>query len=229
MSVLPRRFQRIKNVLNSRMGDLTVLIEGVNKPHNLSAILRSCDAVGILNAHIICGQNQTPTFNSTAQGSQKWVRLSEHKNIEYASKELKEKGFKLFGTCLDRNAKDYRECDFTGPSSFVLGSEKWGLSDCAKEHIDESIYIPMRGMVQSLNVSVATAILLLEAVRQRELAGLIPEEGEGLESSDYNNLLVEWAYPDVANWCKAEGRKYPSLNEKGEILEDLPRSLKIHC
>ena len=84
MPILPRRFERIKSVLKSRMADLTVLVEHVEKPHNLSAILRSCDAVGVLEAHAVCKEGKASTFNSTAQGSQKWVHLREHKNIQSA-------------------------------------------------------------------------------------------------------------------------------------------------
>ena len=89
MPLLPRRFARIKTVLNRRMTDLTVLLERVEKPHNLSAILRSCDAVGVLEAHVICNRKGVQTFNSTAQGSQKWVRLKNHQNISTAVKSLK--------------------------------------------------------------------------------------------------------------------------------------------
>ena len=140
MPLLPRRFERMKAVLNRRMPDLTVLIEKVEKPHNLSAILRSCDAVGVLEAHAVCKAGKTSTFNSTAQGSQKWVSLQNHSNIEVAVKNLKAMGFKLYGTNLDNNARDYLECDFTGPTAFVLGTEKWGLSDCANSLVDESLF-----------------------------------------------------------------------------------------
>ena len=89
MSVLPRRFQRIKNVLNSRMENLTVLIEGVNKPHNLSAIIRTCDAAGVFQANFICDHSKVKTFNSTAQGSQKWVKLRNHQSYLKATNTLK--------------------------------------------------------------------------------------------------------------------------------------------
>ena len=79
MPLLPRRFERLRSVLERRMEDLTVLLEDVEKPHNLSAILRSCDAVGVLEAHAVCRQGAVPTFNSTAQGSQKWVPLQLHR------------------------------------------------------------------------------------------------------------------------------------------------------
>ena len=229
MPILPRRFEKLKSILNCRMPDLTVLLEHVGKPHNLSAIIRTCDAVGTLEAHTISAGEIMKTFNSTAQGSQKWIRLTEHRSIELAVKTLKDSGFKLYGTNLNINSRDYRECDFKGPTAFVLGAEKWGLSKLALELMDEEIFIPMRGMVQSLNVSVAAATLLFEALRQRELAGIIPKEGESINKDLYDQIIFEWAYPDVAKWCQCEKREYPPLNEDGEIIGKLPRSMKLRC
>ena len=229
MPLLPRRFERLKAVLDGRMANLTVLLEHVEKPHNLSAILRSCDAVGALEAHVVSLQGRPRTFNSTAQGSQKWVPLHDHSDTETAIRSLKAKGFRLYGTHLGVNARDYRDCDFTGPTAFVLGAEKWGLTDTARDLMDEAVYIPMTGMVQSLNVSVAAATLLFEAVRQRRAAGVLPSQGEGLSPELYTKLLFEWAYPQVADWCRREKRPYPALSEEGEILEQLPRTLKLRC
>ena len=95
--------------------------------------------------------------------------------------------------------------------------------------MDQAVYIPMRGMVQSLNVSVATATLLFEALRQRQVAGLAPQNGEGIPAGDYDTLLFEWCYPEVAIWCREQGRPYPALGDEGEILEELPRTTKLHC
>ena len=229
MPLLPRRFERLKSVLNHRMADLTVLLEHVEKPHNLSAILRSCDAVGALEAHAVSFDGRPRTFNSTAQGSQKWVPLNDHPDTETAIRQLKAKGFRLYGTHLGVNAKDYRECDFTGPTAFVLGAEKWGLTDQARDLMDEALFIPMRGMVQSLNVSVATATLLFEALRQRQVAGLAPTQGEGLKPEQYQQLLFEWSYPEVARWCREQQRPYPALSEEGELMEELPRTVKLRC
>ncbi len=228
MPILPRRFERLKSVLNCRMTDLTILLENIEKPHNLSAILRTCDAVGLLEANVVCKSTNTPTFNSTAQGSQKWVNLNKHENIEEAILHLKNQGFKIYGTDLSQNAKDYRSCDFKGPSVFLLGTEKWGMSQSATKLVDELIYIPMNGMVQSLNVSVAAAVLLFEALRQREECAIAPKSGEGIRSKEiYDKYLFQWAYPEVAEWCKKEGRSYPQLNSKGEILENLPRTIRL--
>jgi tRNA (guanosine-2'-O-)-methyltransferase len=229
MPLLPRRFERLKAVLDRRMGDLTVLLEHVEKPHNLSAILRTCDAVGVLEAHAVCLQGRLPTFNSTALGSQKWVPLQVHSSSAEALRALKGRGFRVYGTMLSDTAIDYRQCDFTGPTAFVLGAEKWGLSPQAADLVDQAVIIPMRGMVQSLNVSVATATLLFEALRQRQAAGLVPEAGEGVEPERYQRELFEWAYPQVAAWCRREGRPYPALDAEGAIAEELPRTLRLRC
>ena len=229
MPLLPRRFERLRSVLNQRMADLTVLVEHVEKPHNLSAILRSCDAVGVLEAHAVSFSGRPRTFNSTAQGSQRWVPLHDHADIGSAISHLKQRGFRLFGTNLSVDARDYRECDFTGPCAFVLGAEKWGLTEEATALMDQAVYIPMRGMVQSLNVSVATATLLFEALRQRQVAGLAPQNGEGIPAGDYDTLLFEWCYPEVAAWCRDQGRPFPRWGTRARFLRNLPRTAKLRC
>ena len=217
MSILPRRFERIKNVLNCRMKNLTVLVEAVNKPHNLSAILRTCDAAGVFEANFISEKDKVKTFNSTAQGSQKWVKLNNHETTISAVSELKKKGFKLYGTTLNERSTDYRNFDYSENTCFVLGAEKWGLSDQLISKVDESIFIPMSGMVQSLNVSVAASILLFEAIRQRESKSLLPLKGEGLSAEEYEKTLFEWSYPELASIYRKSGNKYPKMNQYGEI------------
>ncbi len=217
MSILSRRFKRIKNVLNCRMNNLTVLVEDVNKPHNLSAILRTCDAAGVFEANFISKTNSVKTFNSTAQGSQKWVKLNTHESTINAISELKNKNFKLYGTTLNNKSMDYRNFDYSENTCFVLGAERWGLSNELISKVDQSIFIPMRGMVQSLNVSVAASILLFEAIRQRKNKGLLPSNGEGLNSKEYQRSLFEWSYPELALIYKKSGREYPKLNDEGQF------------
>ncbi|MDC3094710.1 tRNA (guanosine(18)-2'-O)-methyltransferase TrmH [Prochlorococcus sp. AH-716-M09] len=217
MSILPRRFERIKNVLGYRMKNLTVLVEDVNKPHNLSAILRTCDAAGVFEANFISKRNAVKTFNSTAQGSQKWVKLNNHESTIKAISDLKNKGFKLYGTSLNSKSVDYRNFDYSQNTCFVLGAEKWGLSNELMSMVDQSIFIPMRGMVQSLNVSVASSILLFEAIRQRENKGILPSNGEGLNIDEYQKTLFEWCYPELAEIYKKSAKEYPKLNDQGEF------------
>ena len=157
--------------------------------------------------------------NSTAQGSQKWVKLNNHESIISAVSELKKKGFKLYGTTLSERSSDYKNFDYSENTCFVLGAEKWGLSDQLISKVDESIFIPMTGMVQSLNVSVAASILLFEAIRQRQSKSLIPHNGEGLSPEEYQKTLFEWSYPELAYIYRKSGNKYPTLNQYGEINE----------
>jgi tRNA (guanosine-2'-O-)-methyltransferase len=224
MALLPRRFHRLRTALNQRMGDLTVLLEAVDKPHNLSAILRTCDAVGVLEAHVVSLPGRPRTFNTTARGSQKWVPLHPHPSIEEGLQSLKSRGFRIFGTHLGVEARDYRACDFTGPTCFLMGAEKWGLSEAALRLVDQPLFIPMGGMVQSLNVSVAAAILLFEALRQRQQAALVPSQGEGIPGGEagYQRLLFEWAYPQLAQRCRNQGLAYPALDGEGALVGPLP-------
>tara|TARA_B100000700_G_scaffold310111_1_gene390272 strand:+ start:2514 stop:3203 length:690 start_codon:yes stop_codon:yes gene_type:complete len=227
MPILPRRFAKLKKILNYRLTDLTIMVENVHKPHNLSALIRSCDAVGVLEAHAINGEEKHPTFNCTAKGSEKWVKLRTHENIKKGISYLKKNGFKIYGTNVDNNSIDYRDCNFTEPTAFVLGAEKWGLSEEAKKMMDQNLYIPMRGMVQSLNVSVAGGVLLFEALRQREINGLKEGKKDIIKKDIYEKILFEWAYPEVAEWCKKEGKLYPKVNDDGEIIETLPRNIRM--
>ena len=107
--------------------------------------------------------------------------------------------------------------DFSSNTCFVLGAEKWCLSEELVAEVDECIFIPMSGMVQSLNVSVAASILLFEAVRQRKAKGLIPKNGDGLNEQLYKKTLFEWSYPELINLYK-NSSYYPQLKANGEIV-----------
>ncbi|KPD30350.1 tRNA (guanine-N2)-dimethyltransferase [Thermus scotoductus] len=184
------RRRRIEEVLRRRQPDLTVLLENVHKPHNLSAILRSCDAVGVLEAHAVNPTGGVPTFNETSGGSHKWVYLRVHPDIQTAIGHLRERGFRIYATALREDALDFREVDYTQPTAILLGAEKWGVSQEALALSHGAIKIPMLGMVQSLNVSVAAAVILFEAQRQRLKAGLY--EHPRLDPELYQRVLEDW-------------------------------------
>ncbi|ETN88033.1 tRNA (guanosine(18)-2'-O)-methyltransferase TrmH [Thermus sp. NMX2.A1] len=184
------RRRRIEEVLRRRQPDLTVLLENVHKPHNLSAILRSCDAVGVLEAHAVNPTGGVPTFNETSGGSHKWVYLRVHPDIQTAIGHLRERGFRIYATALREDALDFREVDYTQPTAILLGAEKWGVSQEALALAHGAIKIPMLGMVQSLNVSVAAAVILFEAQRQRLKAGLY--EHPRLDPELYQRVLEDW-------------------------------------
>ncbi|MFN3391652.1 MAG: tRNA (guanosine(18)-2'-O)-methyltransferase TrmH [Meiothermus ruber] len=199
----PERLARIRAVLNKRQPDLTVLMERVHKPHNFSAILRSCDAVGVLEAHAIPAKHGIPnleeaqdlslkgkTFNETSGSAAKWVGLTLHADTASAFAHLKARGFQVLAAHFSERAVDYRQADYTRPTCILLGTEKWGVSPEAAELADAHILIPMMGMVQSLNVSVAAAVILFEAQRQRLQAGFY--ERVRLAPEQYEAVLQSW-------------------------------------
>lgn len=211
--MLPRRYQRIRQVLDKRQPDLAVLTEDVHKPHNLSAIIRTCDAVGILNVHAVNQTSEFPTFSQVAQGSEKWVSLHTHPNITEAINVLKQNKLQVYAAHLSEKAVDYRSLDYTQPTVILMGAEKWGVSETAATLADGHLIVPMMGMVQSLNVSVAAAVILFEAQRQRLAAGLYDQVR--LTPELYHQLLFEWGYPEIAAMYRQKGKPYPLLDEMG--------------
>lgn len=217
--MLPRRYHRLKQVLEKRQPDLTVLTEDVHKPHNLSAIIRTCDAVGILDVHSINTTDEFPTFSQVSQGSDKWIFLHTHPNIKAAITHLKDENFKIYAAHFSDKSVDYRDINYTQPTAILLGAEKWGVSEEAANLVDGHIIIPMLGMVQSLNVSVAAAVILFEAQRQRLAQKMY--DTTRLHPEKYHQILFEWSYPDIAITYQQKGKKYPDLGENGEILDNI--------
>lgn len=202
-------------MLDLRQPDLTVLMDRVHKPHNLAAILRSCDAVGVLEAHAVPPSGGLELPAASAAGSTKWVAVRRHRDAAAAIRALRDSGHRVYAAHPTAGASDFRAPDYTRPTAFLLGSELHGLGDEALRLADEAILIPMSGMVRSLNVSVASALLLFEAQRQREGAGLY-RRGR-LDPERRRALLFEWAYPRLARKLTEEGRPYPELRDDGSF------------
>lgn len=213
----PERFRRLQAVLARRQPDLTVLMEGVHKPHNLSAVARSCDAVGVLEIHTVPVEGWTELHPAVSAGAAKWVPTHDWSDVETAVAALSGRGFQLVAAHPDPDAVDFRAPDYTRPTCFVLGSELRGLTERALALVDRTVTVPMEGMVRSLNVSVASAVMLYEAQRQRENAGLYAEPR--LEEDRFRTLLFEWAYPKLATHCREAGVPYPALDDDGEIVQ----------
>lgn len=160
------------NVLERRQPDLTVVIEDVHDPHNVSAVLRSCDAVGIPVVHLVYTAEERPSLSRlSSAGAMKWLDVRYHPDIDAAYAELRRQGFTILVTHFDANAGDLFSLDLTGPVALVFGNEQRGVSDEARRGADGGLVIPMMGMVQSLNISVACAVSLYEVLRQRRAAG----------------------------------------------------------
>lgn len=212
----PERFRRLRQVLSRRQPDLTVLMDQVNKPHNFSAVVRSCDAVGALEAHAVLPEGGLDLHHATSAGTRKWVRLVTHPDLGTAAAHLKARGFSLVAAHPADDARDFREVDYTRPTAFLVGAELHGVSPLGLERADAHVVIPMMGMVQSLNVSVATALLLYEAQRQRAAAGMYG--AARLDDEEFQRILFAWAHPLLAARLDAEGRPYPPLSGDGSVL-----------
>jgi tRNA (guanosine-2'-O-)-methyltransferase len=212
----PGRFERIRAVLTRRQPDLTVLMEQVNKSHNFSAIIRNCDAVGVLEAHAVFPEKGVDLSDHTSAGTAKWVRVYRHPNVDQAVAGLRRDGFRLVAAHPGEGARDYREVDFTRKVAVMVGAELDGISHRGLELADERVAIPMAGMVRSLNVSVATALILFEAFRQREAAGMYQESR--LPEARFREMLFEWCHPELAMFFRERGLPYPPLSDEGEAL-----------
>jgi tRNA (guanosine-2'-O-)-methyltransferase len=212
----PERYARLRSVLRKRQPDLTVLMEQVHKPHNLSAILRNCDSVGILGAHAVPPPNGFAVSLHTSAGASKWVRVRRHDSTELAVAALHDEGFRVVAAHPTPHAKDFREIDYTAPTAVMVGSELDGLSARGIALADELISIPMMGMAKSLNVSVATALILSEARSQRMRAGLYEESR--IPEERFETLLFEWAYPRLSRRYRQNGRPYPELTTEGALI-----------
>lgn len=203
------RLTKIDRVLALRQPDLTVLAENVYKPHNLSAIIRSCDAVGVGSVHAVNPTGGVPTYSETSASADKWVALHVHDSLNEAVDELRAAGLQLLAAHLSDRAVDYRDVDYTRPTAILLGNEKDGVSTRAASLADAHVIIPMLGMVQSLNVSVAAAVILFEAQRQRRDAGLYLQPR--LSGEEAARLRYEWLYPREAAVFRERDEPYPDL------------------
>jgi len=217
----PRRFHRVRAVLDRRQPDLTVLLEDVQVPRNLAAILRSCDAVGAMEAHAVWPGGRLKISRPASGGNRKWLPVHKHRTLAAALDHLKGREMRILAAHPTADAIPFREVDFTLPTVLLLGNEDDGLTPEALAGADAVVTIPMEGMGTSLNVSVAAALLLFEAQRQRRAAGFY--DAPRLDPETYARLLFEWTYPALAAQCRKRSAPSPPLGPDGEILGPLPR------
>ena len=187
-----RRGQRIAEVLAHRQPTLTVVLENVHDPHNVAAVLRSCDAVGVLALHMVYTVEVPPTrlARTTSGSANKWIEVVAHDSIEGCFARLRDEGKRIVVTALDDGSVDLYQQDLVEPVAVVFGNEQRGASADASALADGTVFIPMMGMVESLNISVACAVTLYEAMRQRRDAGLY--DAPQLLEPDRARLGTEW-------------------------------------
>lgn len=185
------RIEKVSRVLSRRQPDLRVVLEGVAIAHNASAVIRTCDAAGVLYLDIVSPSPDILAINrAISTRAEKWVETSLHGSLDKCLPQLKRAGFKVAVTHLGESALPYSVIDYTQPLAVVFGSEAAGVSAEALSYADFGIRIPMFGMVQSLNLSVSVAIILYEAMRQRLAAGFYANRR--LADAEYERLFKKW-------------------------------------
>jgi tRNA (guanosine-2'-O-)-methyltransferase len=185
------RIAKVRRVLSLRQPDLRVVLEEVANPHNANAVLRTCDAAGILNVDIIgSSQDPLPINKAITTRADKWLNFHFYPTTKDCLIQLKKQGLKIAATHLGEDAVFYTQVDYTQPTAIVFGNESEGISLEARQYADVKIKIPMFGMVQSLNLSVSVGIILYEALSQRLGKGFF--ESRRLSPEEFEDYLNKW-------------------------------------
>ncbi len=186
-----RRVEKLSRALRLSQPDLTVVLENIHDPHNVSAILRSCDAVGVRNVNLLYTAESFPKIGRKSSSSaNKWVGRRSFKSVGACYGTLREEGFVIAASVVSDESLSLYDLDMAGKLALVFGNEHRGVTDEAASSADKRFQIPMHGMVQSLNVSVACAITLYEALRQRIKNG--DTDKCKLSAEEFEKTLDEW-------------------------------------
>lgn len=173
----PRRLDKFKKVVAQRQPNLTVIMENVWDSHNVGAVLRSCDSVGIKEIFVLntekklIDQQKLIVGKRTSMGTSKWVDVHFYTDIDACFQHVRSGYEKVLGTHLNEEAKNLYELDLAASVALVFGNEMLGITEAVIERCDGNFHIPQMGMAESLNVSVACAVTLYEAYRQRQQKG----------------------------------------------------------
>jgi tRNA (guanosine-2'-O-)-methyltransferase len=184
-----RRKAKMLSVLQSRQPDLTLVMEDIHDPHNVSAVLRSADAVGIIEVQLVYVNEEFPRLGKKSSASAtKWVKRRKFTSIQECYDQLHKEGFTIYASHLGKKSSSLYELDLTKKIAMVFGNEHRGVSDEAAELADGNFQIPMAGMIQSLNVSVACAVSVYEAFRQR----LTSASRTTLSPEEIDQFFADW-------------------------------------
>lgn len=190
----PEREARLRQVLERRQFDLQVGIDHVHDPHNAAAILRSADGFGLHTVNLLYQRETFPEIsNPVSAFTKKWLEIRRFEDAASLVETLHAGGMRVYATNLAGDALDYREVDWTQPSTVVFGNEHRGCTPEVIEAADANVVIPMQGFAQSFNVSVSAAIILAEAYRQRAAAGMFEPRWDARRET----ILQEWLRRDL--------------------------------
>lgn len=192
----PERRQRLQSVLNKRQGNITIVLENVSDPHNISAVMRTADAVGVQDIYIL--NTKIPRHKKwgakSSSSAAKWLTVHQFDNAEECFSSLRKRYSTILTTHLSSDAVSLHSIDLTEPIALVFGNEHSGVSGEIRELADGNFIIPQVGIIRSLNISVACAVTLYEAFRQKSNAGQYNRRG--LDDVRYNGLLEEWGFEE---------------------------------
>ncbi|GAB6176328.1 RNA methyltransferase [Desulfobaculum senezii] len=187
----PERKAKMRYVLEHRQKDLSLIMANIWDPHNVSAILRSCDAFGVPRVHLYYTDTAFPNIGRKSSGSaRKWVECVRHSSAESLVGGLRADGYQILSTGFSETARPLMDYDLTQPTVFMLGNEHRGVDPELDALVPDQIYIPMQGMVQSLNVSVAAAVIMYEAYRQRMAKGMYDQPTYDPETLE--EMVEDW-------------------------------------
>jgi tRNA (guanosine-2'-O-)-methyltransferase len=170
----PKRAARFKEVIKCRQPNLTVILENVHDPHNISAVLRTCDSVGITDIYVLyttVHKERLTMGKRSSSGARKWVNVHLYNDVDECMQAVKAKYDKIYATHLSEDAVGLYDLNLTESVALLFGNEHKGVSEAALTYCDGNFLIPQYGMVQSLNISVACAVSVYEALRQRKASG----------------------------------------------------------
>lgn len=186
-----RRVEKLSRAIRYTQPDLTVVLENIHDPHNVSAILRSCDAVGVRRADLLYTAESFPKIGKKSSASAyKWVERRHFRSVGECYARLREEGFIVAASVVGEESVSLYDMDLRGKVALVFGNEHRGVTEEASSAADVRFQIPMHGMVQSLNVSVACGITLFEALRQRIKSG--ETDKTKLSGAEFEKMLREW-------------------------------------
>jgi len=196
----PERASKIQRVLQRRQPDFTVVFENVWDPHNISAVLRTADSVGIFEVFVIYTQNRVSTQlgkigKKSSSSAIKWLKVNYFFSVEECFAEVRKRYDKIYSTHLATDSKSLYELDLTERVALVFGNEKDGVSTKALELSDGNFIIPQVGMIQSLNISVACAVSLYEGMRQRLQKDFYQQQR--LDATAFEQTQTAWVDRDL--------------------------------
>ena len=195
-NMTPERYERLTSVLNKRQPDLTVVLENVFDPHNISAVMRTCDAVGIQDIYIL--NTKIPPHKKwgakSSSSAAKWLTIHQFTDAAECFTALRQRFKKIYTTHLSSDAVGLHELNLAEPVALVFGNEHSGVSDEIIAMADGNFIIPQVGIIRSLNISVACAVCLYEAFRQKTNARHYDKVK--LEGSQLESLRAEWGFLD---------------------------------